>query len=319
MYRSLFIMSLLLWLAACNNGTDKAANANGNDKPGVDLKNDLVQLSGEFAGNWPSADNGVTLVSLTLNTDSSFAYTEREPLAINKTQPAKLERKAAIKHSGTYSLNANSGIMKLYFLDASMGTQMFKLDADSLVKLDAEMKPLNNATFKLSRASRVVSSIQNYLVSYQTAPFERFPVQVFLRAAGNNVKLHKTYLDQAPESERALVAYYCAKYNTGCDEKGCTLPLALGMDDAAQKAAIEKWLPNAPSAKAVIADSKKPVERERLSMVYFIKTPKGIHVNYTVLDARDANLVGKDDFELEGNEWKLVKEIKPELLGNKKK
>lgn len=319
MYKSLFIASFLVLLNACNNATDNGANGAGKTAPTLDLKNDLVQLSGEFTGNWPSADNGVTMVSLTLNTDSSFAYTEREPLALNKTEPAKLERKAAIKHSGTYSLNANTGVMKLFFLDAAMGTQMFKMEAYSLVKLNAEMQPLDGGSLVLSRATRVVSSIQNYLVSYQTAPFERFPAQVFLRTAGNNVRIHKTYLDQAPESEKALVAYYCAKFNTGCDDKGCTLPLALGMDDAAQKAAIAKWLPNAESAKAVVANMKAPVERERLSMVYFIKTPKGIHVNYSVLDARDANLVGKDDFELEGNEWKQVNEVKPELLGNKKK
>ncbi len=319
MYKSLFIASFLVLLNACNNATDTGANGAGKTTPTLDLKNDLVQLSGEFAGNWPSADNGVTMVSLTLNTDSSFAYTEREPLALNKTEPAKLERKAAIKHSGTYSLNANTGVMKLFFLDAAMGTQMFKMEADNLVKLNAEMQPLNGGGLVLGRTTRVVSSIQNYLVSYQTAPFERFPAQVFLRTAGNNVRIHKTYLDQAPESEKALVAYYCAKFNTGCDDKGCTLPLALGMDDAAQKAAIAKWLPNAESAKAVVANMKAPVERERLSMVYFIKTPKGIHVNYSVLDARDANLVGKDDFELEGNEWKQVNEVKPELLGNKKK
>ncbi len=319
MYKSLFIASFLVLLNACNNATDNGAKGAGKTTPTLDLKNDLVQLSGEFAGNWPSADNGVTMVSLTLNTDSSFAYTEREPLALNKTEPAKLERKAAIKHSGTYSLNANTGVMKLFFLDAAMGTQMFKMEADNLVKLNAEMQPLNGGGLVLGRTTRVVSSIQNYLVSYQTAPFERFPAQVFLRTAGNNVRIHKTYLDQAPESEKALVAYYCAKFNTGCDDKGCTLPLALGMDDAAQKAAIAKWLPNAESAKAVVANMKAPVERERLSMVYFIKTPKGIHVNYSVLDARDANLVGKDDFELEGNEWKQVNEAQPELLGNKKK
>lgn len=307
-------------LFACNGNKSNSTDANLKVAETISLDNPYVSISGEFSGKWLVKDKLYTLINLALKADSTFSLIEQnESLMATPVNGNLTKQEAALESTGKFLVQANGAIVILNFNEASRESLRFSYADNKLIKLggDVPSGKIASDNFTLYRNTKVVGTLNNFLVNYETKAFTRYPVQVFLWTAANNVKIHKPYLDVAPENEKALIAYYCMRYNTGCDEVGCALTTALGMNEDAQKEAVVKWMPQVEGAKAAVNNPLPAKERERLTMLFLLKTPRGFSVNYTLLTSKDENIRNMEDFELVDGTWKLNKETKREVLKSK--
>lgn len=318
MLRILSICFIAFTILSCDSSESK--NQTTSVGQANSLENPFVKISGIYSGQTLMADQRLVQVELTLNADSTFNLTER-PAISDADRGKKMMSHTntnTVKRTGTFSMDTENTWLKLTTNSGAWEEIYFKYSDTNLIKLDAQKVQMAEANkYVLERTSKVVGTISNFLVNYETRPFAKYPVQVFLRTAVNHIRINKPYLDQTSDAEKALLAYYILKYNTGCDLEGCRLATALGMTEEAMKAALAKWMPEVEAAKQLAANYKIPNAQERLTMLFFIKKSNGMQVNFTIMAANDVNMRGVDDFQLEGTNWKLVKESKPELVKKK--
>ncbi|MFN0030891.1 MAG: hypothetical protein ACKVOR_01885 [Flavobacteriales bacterium] len=283
------------------------------------MENPLVLGSGAYGGQWQN-DTSVAMVSLNLNPDGSYSLTQmlvdNKALSLDVNPEAQLSVRKTTEQRGTFTCDANANDFMLHPSDNSSPIYLRKQD-NSLVRMDQNNEPMlyNYMRQVLDRITKPTAINNGYIVNYQVKPFSMsYPVQVFLRTAGNHFNIHKTYLDAAPEAERALAAYYAMKFNSGCEDKGCTLTNALGMNDQTANDAISKWLGSVPEAAGLVNNVSAPESRIRLTFLFFVKTATGVRADYTLLDANDSNLRGSDEFALQGDSWKLTKQTAPAVV-----
>lgn len=293
-----FVVFLMLCIAVygCNNQTE----SQGEDIK-VDMNTAVLKISGVYSDTISGeVDNEQIFIEVTLNPDSSFTLS-RQTITNVPGEPIPMKGPRQVLN-GLYLPRDNWKKIKLSSSSDGGHATCFEILPDALKLLDEFENPIaKEGDFIINRATRAIKNVGQFILSYDQKPFVRYPVQAFLRTSGNNIRIHKSYIDQAKAYEKALLAYYALKYNSGCDNEGCAFDLALGMDENGMKNLLISTMPDFENA--IVS----PVERQRLSMLLINQNSKGFQVHVGYLDAKDQNFTSVDEFALEGEKLKLVK------------
>jgi copper homeostasis protein (lipoprotein) len=296
------ILSALIWISCNNSGKKEDTN---NSTKGQQQNQaggfDYIAVCGAYSDTLPCADCEGIYTEIQLNPDTTFSISERR---IGKAE--KANRPAVIR--GIYTPDGNTGKIKLTAVSDGGKAQYASYTENALTLLDESGNAFSdNADRSLERRDKIVGKSGNAYVKHTLLPFTKYPAQVYYRPAGADITIHKPYLDQAPEAEKAIIAYYSLLYNTGCSDNKCPLGDVMNMNQEAMKALVSKWMPNSPEAKNILSNSKPENEKEKLTLLFFIKTNNRIQANYTLISGQDMNARFMDEIEISGNEVKILK------------
>ncbi len=298
----ILILSALIWIS-CDNSSKKDTPGNSGDNHQQNQAGgfDYIAVCGSYADSLPCADCDGIYTEIQLNPDTTFSMSERR---IGKNEKAI----RPLVTRGIYTPDGNTGKIKLTSVSDGGKAKFASYSESALTILDESGNPFSDNTDRsLERRDKIIGKSGNSYVKHTLQPFTKYPAQVFYRAAGADITIHKPYLDQAPEAEKAIIAYYSLLYNTGCADNKCPLGDVMNMNQDGIKALVSKWMPNSAEGKVALANSKPENEREKLTLLFFIKVNNRIQANYAVISGQDMNARFMDEIEVSDNEIKILK------------
>jgi uncharacterized lipoprotein NlpE involved in copper resistance len=285
---------ILLALAACGGQKaepNAAATATGQPSTG----NAYADVAGVYQDTLPCADCLGTITELTLHPDSTFLLRERMLNA--EGRPAK-----SMNTRGVFSFVDGSSKIKLTSSEAGAVARTFEVTADGL--LASEVQAQSGTDVTLDIRERIVGKVSGEFISYRLSDKGTYPSVVYMNMPGSDIVINKPALDRMKESEKAVLAYYAAQYNTGCDGARCALEEAMGTDKAALEALARKWMPSValPSTDAM----RESRVKTKLVFVNINLQQNRLTVNYSTENTDYAMAQGTDVFEISENEVKLA-------------
>ncbi|MFM9984696.1 MAG: hypothetical protein ACKVOK_05645 [Flavobacteriales bacterium] len=297
-----FFLLVLAGILGCDNGTDSSVTPGEEQR--MQMSDPAVQISGIYADTIEGEKEGEKVfIEVTLNPDSTFTLSRHTITAVpGQPVPVKGARQVI---NGIYLQKDNWKKIKLSSSGDGGRATSFEILPDALKLLDENESTITRAgNFTIRRGTKAIMNVGQYILSYDQKAFSKYPVQVYLRTSGNNIRIHKAYLDQAKNYEKALLAYYALKYNTGCDNAGCAFDVALGMSEDEMKNSVRSTIPDLSDFTNNVLS---PTERQRLSMILINKTSTGLQVHSAYLTAKDQNYTVEDEFKIEGDKLKVIK------------
>lgn len=294
----MWTMAVMMGIWGCGGNT-----ADSHSDSGPSMDDISVKISGVYADTLTGdIDNQRVVMEVTLNADSTFSLT-RYTITSSEGQPVPVKGPRQVL-SGIFLPRDNWKKIKLTSKDDGGHATCFEILPDAIKLLNEDESPIAKpGNFTLKRAAKAVMNVGQYMLSYDQKPFSHYPVQVFLRTSGNHIRIHKAYLDVAKEYERAILAYYGLKYNPGCDEAGCSMDMALGLNQDQMKSLVQNQMSD---MNEFLNGVSEPVNRQRLSMILINKSPRGYQVHVGYIDASDHNYTSVDEFALEGEKLRLT-------------
>jgi hypothetical protein len=308
---SFFSLALVL---ICSCGGDSDGTDHASQGGTYQMNEKAVRVSGIYSDTISgNIDGQLLFLEVTLNPDSTFTLS-RQTITTVPGEPIPLKGPRQVLN-GLYLPKDNWKKIKLSSSgDGGLATS-FEIMPDALKLLDENENPIaQQGNFVIRRGTKAIMNVGQYILSYDQKAFTKYPVQAFLRTAGNNIRIHKSYIDQAKNYEKALMAYYALKYNTGCDNEGCAFNVAMGMNEDGMKNVIKTSIPDFASFTEEVVP---PVERQRLSMMLINQTGSGLEVHTAYLTAKDENYRVKDEFRIEGDKLKFIKSSGDSKVENK--
>lgn len=286
MNKTLLFLALPVFLASCgSNGGDKTGAAEGQ----TDSPTTSTEITfGIYSDTLPCADCNGILTELIILPDTTYRLSERKIGPDGRPSGSGLDR-------GVYSFPAD-GKIKLTSRGQGNPERILEI-GDRTFRFTDVQATANMNDLTLDLAEEVIGKKGGELVYYKTKPFNGHPTMVYSYVKGNDIHISKAYLDIAPEAEKAIVAYYAAQYNSGCEGNACALSEALKMDDAAMKTLVNKWMPT-EALHERNADS-------HLALLFIVQNGDQFQVNYNVMD-KDMMMMGASDvFKLVDNKFEI--------------
>jgi uncharacterized lipoprotein NlpE involved in copper resistance len=296
------ILSALLWIS-CDNTPKKDTPGDSGNNPQQSQAGgfDYISVCGSYADTLPCADCDGIYTEIQLSPDTTFSISERRMGKAEKASRPSITR-------GIFTPDGNTGKIKLTAVNDGGKAKYASYSESALTILDENGHPFSDNTDRsLDRRDKIIGKSGNSYIKHTLLPFMKYPAQVFYRPAGADITLYKSYLDQAPEAEKAIIAYYSLLYNTGCSDNKCPLGDVMNMNPEAMKALVSKWMPNSEDGKKALANSKPENEKEKLTLLFFIKVNNRIQANYAVISGQDMNTRFMDEIEVSENEIKILK------------
>ncbi|MDZ4824440.1 MAG: copper resistance protein NlpE N-terminal domain-containing protein [Flavobacteriales bacterium] len=211
----LFALSILVALGSCGDKNADGTSTNGSDyKPAS-----LMELTGQYDGKHPCTGCDGLEISLVINPDSTFQIKEIYRNAAGGDSVAGT--------NGTFSVNSDLSQLILKPSKGATAERTVDIVDGLIVKLQAAGGDAMNA---LQRTTRVFADEPNHRVIYKITEPDSVKNLIYQLSAGRFVSIHKTYLDKAPEGERAIAAFYASVFDTGCSGDNCDLSTALGIE-----------------------------------------------------------------------------------------
>jgi uncharacterized lipoprotein NlpE involved in copper resistance len=293
------VLLLSIALASCKNGTpdEKSTNPSNSQSAVASTGNIYMDLAGIYQDTLPCANCPGIITELTIQPDTTFILRERFLSA--EGRPTKSDQM-----KGVYSFSDNEKKMKLTSSAQGAVDRFFEISNGVIISTSGEGNTASK-DMSLELQEKIVSKIGADFVLYKTIPFVKYPTQVFSYITGNGIHINKAYLDVAPEAEKALIAFYALQYSSGCDEKNCALPMALGMDETQLRALVSKWMPSIPLPSAEEVRSSKG--NGHLATLYFIQNNGNLQVNYNILSPLRQMSMAMDEYKVGQNDITLVR------------
>ncbi|MBX7052737.1 MAG: copper resistance protein NlpE [Flavobacteriales bacterium] len=308
MKKTIFFLALPLIAASCGPKNDPAHtdNSGHSEQPGQQP----ALIYGVYSDTLPCADCPGILTELAILPDTTYRLSERKLGADGRPANSSLDR-------GVYSFPSN-GHLKLTSRKEGHPEKMFEIGEKQFKSTEA-LGSQASADLTLDLKEEVKGKKNGEYVYYKTTPFNGHPTMVYSYVKGNDIHIGKAYLDVAPESERAIVAYYASQFNTGCEGEACTLAEALGMDEASMKTVANKWMP---------AETLHPKRADaQLALLFIMQNGNQYQVNYNVMGQDNSMMSATDVFILKDNQFTVEhkaqtaqgsKENKPSVKSEKK-
>ncbi len=280
-------------LAACGGQKTEpnaAATATGQPSTG----NPYSDVAGVYQDTLPCSDCQGTITELTLHPDSTFLLRERMLNA--EGRPAK-----SMNTRGVFSFVDGSSKIKLTSSEAGAVTRTFEVTSDGLLASEAQAQAGTDVTLDIRE--RIVGKVAGEFISYRLSDKGTYPSVIYMNMPGSDIVINKPALDRMKEGEKAVLAYYAAQYNTGCDGSRCALEEAMGTDKVALETLARKWMDSAdlPSADAMRESRLKT----KLVFVNVNLQQNKLTVNYSTVGADYTMAQGTDVFEVTENAVKL--------------
>jgi len=214
---SVFFFAVLLLLTSCG---EKSAEVSADAQQGV-LQGQIKSYAGIYEGLLPCSDcNGVKTI-LEIKRDSSFIIRE-----YRLTPGVKSDQ---VSYAGKINFSGEKPIFELAGR-ADNETKWFALQPDGNLLVTAPggvALPDSVAPRSLIRTTTMVQNLGNVDVYEYSQPFSKYPARVFHRIKNGDMTIDRNYIAQAPEAEKALIAYYTIAYNVGCVDETCIVKDAL--------------------------------------------------------------------------------------------
>ncbi len=296
MKKGLFAIAVVLSAVSCDNKTSVPVKEQSS-LPDI-TGNLYVEMAGVYSDTLPCSDCPGIVTDLTLKPDTTFELHERHLL--HEGRAVKSE-----SYSGVYSFTDDFKKMKLTSSMNGGKTRVFEVGKNLLLATDVSTSGVGQPDLSLDFQEKIVDQIGDDYVMYTTAAFSNFPVQVFSFLPGNNIHIHKTFLDGASDAEKAIVLYYALQYASGCDDHGCSLQNAINLNNSEADALLNKWMPSVQINGNVNADKTRI--HPQLALLFFIKNGNKIQVNYNLVDQDKAMSSAMDEFEIKEAEVTQVR------------
>ncbi|MBL7941764.1 MAG: hypothetical protein JNM00_03310 [Flavobacteriales bacterium] len=208
---SLIISAMALVLASCGDKTNTAtpsATEAASNQPAT-----LFDLAGQYDGTLTCEGCGEIRSALMIQPDSTFQI--RNSVNVNG-------KDSLITIAG--SIQLTDGLKTLSLVGANAEAWTVSVTDGTHITLSSA----SAGTGALERKTKLVSTDNNRRLSYWlSAPDSLRAVQVY-QEARNFVNIHKNFLDNAPDDQKALVAFYAEAFSAGCNGNVCDLVTALG-------------------------------------------------------------------------------------------
>jgi hypothetical protein len=148
----------------------------------------------------------------------------------------------------------------------------------------------------LSRLTKWTQAMGNVNIYEYVKPFSKYPAKVFHRIQNGDITIDRTYIANAPEHEKALIAYYATIYQAACEGEVCLLRNELKGE--AEKLTA-KYFQNDPILRPML-ESAATAAKTNLELLIIFSNQGKIRVQSAAYSA-DGKLVSTvDEFSLSG-------------------
>ncbi|MFM7722629.1 MAG: hypothetical protein ACKO7C_06445 [Bacteroidota bacterium] len=259
---------------------------NSNTPPVASKSNELV---GTFEDTLWTNDGGFTY-QLKLKQDSSFyLYTK------------KLGSKEGVKtFLGRYEPNADWSSIQLKSTDGQLS---WKCDISSMsqLKLSTDL-----GESVLDRTVAVIERSNELVVCRRLLPNRKDRSLVFQRTDDHELILDEAFLAQLTGEQKAVLAYYAFRYETGCVNGTCWLTKMLGYNSNDLRNVLSLFL-NADSLKkpwyaAPIENEMKP----QLKTAFVQITSNGMVIQYVAMGSQGNAVSFVDEWRLNNLQWSIT-------------
>jgi NlpE N-terminal domain len=247
-------------------------------------------MAGNYEGKLGCADCVGLSTQLEIKADSTFIIRETKLVPGQKSELQSFTGK--VNFGNDKSLIELSGREdgKTRWLKTSENGDLLVVSQDGTAVIDS----LGGGS--LTRMTKWTQTIGSVNVYEYVKPFAKYPAKVFHRIQNGDITIDRTYLANAPEHERALIAYYATAYNAGCVGDVCLLKNELKGES---EKLTKKYFQNDPVLRPIIEGSAGPATEDLELLIIFNNQGK-IRVQTAVYDANGKLINRAEEFSLSG-------------------
>lgn len=271
----ILVLTVLVYQACMNSNTAPVASKS-------------TELVGSFEDTLWVNDGGF-VYQLKLKQDSSFyLYTK------------KLGAKEGTKtFLGKYEPNADWSSIQLKSTDGQLN---WKCDLSSMSQLKLSTD-LGEAI--MDRTVAVIERAKDLVICKRILPIRKNRSLVFQRTDDHELILDETFLAQLSGEQKAVLAYYAFRYETGCANGTCWLTKMLGYNSGDLRNVLTLFLNgdslNKPWFAAPIENDMKP----QLKTAFVQLTSNGMVVQYVAMGSQGNAVSFVDEWRLNNLQWSI--------------
>jgi hypothetical protein len=281
----LFSVVSALFFTSCGESSESAQS--GTSGPSQVQEN----MAGNYEGNLGCPDCVGIKTILEIKADSTFIIRE------SKMNPGQMSEQ--LSFTGKVNFMNDLKMIELAGRQEA-SARWFKTDATGnlqVVTQDGTAVVDSLGGGNLSRLTKWTQAMGDVNIYEYVQPFSKYPAKVFHRIQNGDITLDRTYIANAPEHEKALIAYYATVYNAACEGEVCLLKNELKGE--AEKLTA-KYFQNDPILRPMLDVSATSTKTDLELLMIFSNQGK-IRVQSAAYSA-DGKLVNTvDEFSLSGD------------------
>jgi NlpE N-terminal domain len=283
------VIAFLFFVSCGENAEQKLATS----EVAVQVKENMA---GNYEGNLGCADCAGLKTILEIKADSSFIIRE------TKLTSGVLSEQESF--TGKLNFISDKSMIELIGREDGKTKWLKSADNGSLQIVTQDGQPVVDSLGggSLNRLTKWTQTIGNVNVYEYVTPFSKYPAKVFHRIQNGDITIDRNYIANAPEHEKALIAYYTTAYKAGCVGDVCILESELkGQAENLTK----KYFQNDPVIKPIL-DGKMGEATEELELLMIFNNQGKLRVQTSTLGPEGKMISKADEFSLSGENLILL-------------